>query len=375
MDGSVGTELRTATQSLPVPVPRKARRWYRTGLARIGLMVVLPLVVVLTGTWFFLASERYVSTDDAYVEADKVAISSDVSGRVMAVLVHDNEAVRAGQVLIRLDDRPFRIAVEKAQAALASARLQVEGMRANYREKQAELQAAQDTLAYQQREFARQQQLRAGNLVSQAQLDQARNALDTARQQVASAQQSEANVLADLGGNPDIPTDQHPLVAKAQAQLDQAKLDLSHTVIAAPANGIVTKVDQLPVGDYLTLSNPAFMLVETDNLWVEANFKETELTHVAPGQAAAVSVDTYPDADFAGRVASITPATGVEFSALPPQNATGNWVKVVQRLPVRIAIEHPDPAKPLWPGMSVTVSVDTHYENPIVASVDRFFGG
>jgi membrane fusion protein (multidrug efflux system) len=374
MDGSAGTELRTATTTTPQRPSAPARRWYRSRWVRIGLMAVLPLVLALAGTWFYLVSERYVSTDDAYVQADNVAISSDISGRVTDVLVGDNQSVRAGQILFRLDDRPFRIAVDKAQAQLASARLQVEGLRANYRQKGAELQAAQDTLSYQQREFDRQQQLRASSLASQAQLDQARHALDAARQQVVSAQQGIANVLASLGGNPNIATDQHPLVALAQAQLNQAELDLSHTVVTAPADGVVTKVNQLPAGDYLTAGNPAFMLVETGKLWIEANFKETELAHVEPGQAATVTVDTYSDTDFAGRVASVTPATGSEFSVLPPQNATGNWVKVVQRLPLRIAIEHPDASKPLRAGMSVAVSIDTHHENPIVARIDRFFG-
>lgn len=244
MDGSAGTELRTTTATVPTRPSAPARRWYRTRWVRIGLMAVLPLVLALAGTWFYLVSERYVSTDDAYVQADNVAISSDISGRVTNVLVGDNQPVKAGQILFRLDDRPFRIAVDKAQAQLASARLQVEGLRANYRQKGAELQAAHDTLSYQQREFDRQQQLRASSLASQAQLDQARHALDAARQQVASAQQGIANVLASLGGNPNIATDQHPLVTLAQAQLNQAELDLSYTVVTAPADGIVTKVSQ-----------------------------------------------------------------------------------------------------------------------------------
>jgi membrane fusion protein (multidrug efflux system) len=350
------------------------RRWTRARLLRLLLMFALPLVVVLAGGWWYLTSGRYVSTDDAYVQADTVSVSSDVAGRVMAVEVHNNEYVKAGQVLFRLDDRPYRNAVEQAEAQLASARLQVEGLRATYRQRLADLAAAQDTLKFQQRDFERQQQLLQSHVTSQAAYDQSRNKLTTAQQQVASVQQQIAQVLASLGGNADIPTDQHPLVQQAQARLDQAKLDLSYTVIKAPANGIVTNVDKLPVGTYLNAATPAFSLVETDHPWIEANFKETQLTHMKPGDAATVTVDAYPDATFTARVASLSPGTGSQFSVLPPQNATGNWVKVVQRLPVRLEIENPDPQRPLRAGMSVTADVDTRYVNPLLASIESFFG-
>jgi membrane fusion protein, multidrug efflux system len=288
--------------------------------------------------------------------------------------VHNNQHVSAGQVLIRLDDRPYRIAVEQAEAQLASARLQVEGLRATYRQRQADLAAAQDTLTYQQREFERQQRLLGEHVTSQASFDQARNRLVTARQQVASVEQQIANVLASLAGNPDIPTDQHPTVQQAQAQLDQARLNLGYSVVYAPANGIVTNVDKLPVGTYLNAATPAFSLVETDHPWVEANYKETELTHMNAGDEATVTVDTYPGTSFKARVASLSPGTGSQFSVLPPQNATGNWVKVVQRLPVRLEVENPDPTKPLRAGMSVTAEVDTGYVHPLVASIVSFFG-
>jgi len=238
----------------------------------------------------------------------------------------------------------------------------------------AELASAQDTLNYQQREFDRQQKLLAGGVTSQSNFDQARNRLSTARQQVASVQQQIAAVLASLGGNPDIATDDHPTVQQAQAQLDQAELNLSYTVIAAPADGIVTNVNKLPVGSYLNAATPAFSLVQADRPWIEANYKETELTHMKPGDAATVTVDAYPGTRFAARVASLSPGTGSMFSVLPPQNATGNWVKVVQRLPVRIEVDQPDPNQPLRAGMSVTAEVDTGHRQPIVAAIESFFG-
>jgi membrane fusion protein (multidrug efflux system) len=346
----------------------------RTRLLRLVLLLVLPLAAVLAGGTWYLLSGRYVSTDDAYVQADIVSVSSDVAGRVIEIDVHDNERVHAGQVLFRLDDRPYRIAVEHAEAQLASARLEVDAMRASYRQKLAELQAAEDTLGFQRREFERQQTLLAAHVASQRQFDQARNNLDAAQAQVASAREQIANILASLGGDPNIATDRHPLVEQAQARLDQAKLDLSHTVIAAAQNGIVTRVDKLAVGDYLNAATAAFSLVGTDRLWIEANFKETQLAHMQPGQTATITADTYADRQFSGEVASVSPGTGSQFSILPPQNATGNWVKVVQRLPVRIALDDPQAAEGLRAGMSVTVDVDTEQRNPLLARLGSFIG-
>jgi len=279
-------------------------------LVRLVLLLLLPLAAVLAGATWYLVSGRYVSTDDAYVQADIVSVSSDVAGRVTAIEVHDNERIHAGQVLFRLDDRPYRIAVEHAEAQLASAQLEVEAMRASYRQKLAELQAAEDTFGFQRREFERQQTLLAAHVASQRQFDQARNNLDAAQAQVASAREQIAKILASLGGDPNIATDRHPLVEQAQARLDQAKLDLSHTVIAAAQNGIVTRVDKLAVGDYLNAATAAFSLVGTDRLWIEANFKETQLAHMQPGQSATITADTYAGRQFSGEIASVSPGTG-----------------------------------------------------------------
>ncbi len=347
--------------------------WTRARWLRLLLMVALPLAVIVGGGWWYLTSGRYVSTDDAYVQADTVAVSSDVPGRVVAVEVHDNQYVKAGQVLIRLDDRPYRASVEQAQATLANARLQIEALRATYRQRQADLAAAKDTLAYQQREYDRQKDLLKTHVTSQSAFDQAQNRLVTARQQVAAIEQQLANALASLGGNPDILTDQHPMVRQAQAQLDQATLNLGYTVILAPADGIVTNVDKLPVGNYLATASPAFSLVETDNPWIEANFKETELTHMKPGDEATVTVDAYPGTTFKARVTSLSPGTGSQFSVLPPQNSSGNWVKVVQRVPVRLAVENPDPNHRLAAGMSADVEVDTRYQSALARLLASFF--
>jgi membrane fusion protein, multidrug efflux system len=344
---------------------------------RLPLMLAGPLVVLVAASWWYLTSGRYVSTDDAYVQAARTMISTDVAGRVVAVLVQDNQRVAKGDVMFRLDDRPYRIAVEEAQAQLASARLQIEAMKATYRQKQAELRSAEDSLAYQQREFERQRQLATSGVAARSTYDQVQNNLQTAQHKVTSTQSDAANFLAQLGGNANIPTDQHPTVQRAQANLDKAELDLSYTVVKAPQNGIVTKVEQIQPGTYVTASTPVFSMM-SDRIWVEANFKETELTHMRPGQDATVEIDTYPDAVCHGKVISLSPGTGLSFSLLPPENATGNWVKVVQRLPVRLALECNPSDLPLQAGLSASVEIDTKHRRAWLAWVqrtsDRLFG-
>ena len=340
---------------------------------RLPLMLAGPIVVLIAATWWYLTSGRYVSTDDSYVQAARTMISADVSGRVVAVAVRDNERVVPGQALFRLDDRPYRIAVEEAKATLAAARLQVDALKATYRLKVADAMAAENTLAYQQRETDRQRQLAANGVASRQAFDQAQNALQVARQKVASAQSDIANMLAQLGGNADIPVDQHPSVQRAQAALDKAELDLSYTTIHAAKPGIVTKVEQLQVGSYVTAATPVFALV-SDRIWIEANFKESELTYMRPGQAATVEIDTYPGVVFNAKVESLSPGTGLTFSLLPPENATGNWVKVVQRLPVRLTLDALDPNLPLHAGLSADVEVDTQHRRPWLVWLDRVAG-
>jgi membrane fusion protein (multidrug efflux system) len=297
-------------------------------------------------------------------------ISTDIAGRVVEVVVGDNQRVTKGEVLFRLDERPFRIAVEEAQAQLAGARLQIEAMKATYRQKLADLRSAEDTLAYQQREYDRQRQLASSGVAARSTYDQVQNALQTAQHKVTSTQSDANNILAQLGGNANIPTDQHPTVQRAQATLDKAELDLSYAQIRAPQNGVVTKVEQVQVGSYVTASTPVFSMM-SDRIWVEANFKETELTYMRPGQDATVEIDTYPDAVCHAKVISLSPGTGLSFSLLPPENATGNWVKVVQRLPVRLALDCNPADLPLHAGLSATVEIDTRHRRAWLAWVDR----
>ena len=336
--------------------PAKSARSRRERL-RLPLMWGVPLLMAAGGLYVYLTGGRYQSTEDAYLRAAEVAISGNVSGRVSELDVHDNEQVRRGQILFRLDDRPFRIAVEAAQARLRSERLQVESLKADYQQRLADLRSAQSALDYAERDYRRESRLLASGIASQSQVDKALLGRSEAQQGVAAAKQQITAALAQLGGQADIAADAHPLVQQARAALDRAVLDLSYTTISAPSDGIVTGVEHIQAGSYLAAATPAFVLVSSHDVWVEADFKEDQLAHMHPGESATVRIDAYPGQTFQAAVASITPGTGSQFSVLPPENATGNWVKVVQRLDVRLRLEGKLPA--VRSGLSATVTVDT----------------
>jgi membrane fusion protein (multidrug efflux system) len=337
---------------------------------RLPLMLLAPLVVIGAGLYFYFTGGRYQSTDDAYVEAAQMVVSSNVAGRVSEIDIRDNERVKKGAVLFRIDAAPFRIAVQEAQARLGSARLQVEALQATYRQRLAEVHGAEQTLAYQQREYERQNSLLASGISSQVQVNQLRHALDNARQALSASREELAAVAANLGGGEGASIDNHPNVLQARAALDRAQLNLSYTVISAAEDGIVAKVEQLQVGNYINASSPLFALISTRDVWVEANFKESQLTYMRPGQEATVAIDSYPGKVLHARITSLSPGTGAAFSMLPPENATGNWVKVVQRLPVRLAVSDTPDGLPLRAGLSADVTVDTrHARGGLLASL------
>jgi membrane fusion protein (multidrug efflux system) len=326
----------------------------------------VPLVVGAVALYFYLTSGIYISTEDAYLRAAQVAISADVSGRVVARYVHDNEPVRRGEVLFRLDPRPFVIAVQAARARLAAARLAVESLEADYRAGLAALASAESERAYAEREYRRQVRLLRIGVSSKSRFDRAQLALQQARQGVLAAHERILAVLARLGGSPDIPIRRHPQVAAAQAALNRALLNLSYTTVRAPMDGIVTEVQHFQVGDYLPRAAKAFVLVSTHDVWIAADYKEDELANVRPGEKATVTIDDYPGRTFHAVVASITPGTGAQFAILPPQNATGNWVKVVQRLDVRLRLLGALP--PVRSGLSAEVTIDTRSGPPPAAA-------
>ena len=346
----------------PAAQTAKAPRYGR--LRRI-LLSLGPALLVLVGLYFYLSGGRYVSTDNAYVKTDKLSIVSDVPGFVAEIDVTDNEKVAEGQILLRLDDEPFRIALSGAEAQLGIVRNDIEALQATYRQNLAQVEQTRADLAYFEAQFQRQQALINKQATPQAALEQAQRDLETARERVVVSQRQAESTLAQLGGKPDDRAENNPGFKQAQAQVDKAARDLRRSVLRAPMAGIVTNVANVQLGSYLAAAQPAFDLVVSDHVWVEANPKETDLTYLKEGDPAEIAVDAYPGRVWPSVVASISPASGAEFSVLPAQNASGNWVKVVQRVPVRLQVSVPPDAPPLRSGMSVEVSIDTGHQRTL----------
>lgn len=349
-----GEAAPAATPPLAAATPAKPKKRGR----RMVLMFGLPVILLVGGAYFYLTGGRYIDTDNAYVQQSKVAISADIAGRVNSVSVHDNQAVKAGETLFTLDPQPFQIALDQANAALASARVNVEQLRVAYGTAQAKLAAAQSTLEIRQRELDRQNSLAGKGVSTAATVDDTTLAFQTAQTAVMLAQQEVANATAALAGNPQINIEEHPAVRTALAAKDNAERNLAKTTVVAPADGIISQVASLNVGQFVGAGTTIASLVETGDTWVQANFKETQLAGLAAGLPAEISVDAYPGVRLKGHVDSIGAATGAEFALIPAQNATGNWVKIVQRVPVRIKVDE-DTADVLRTGMSAVVSVDT----------------
>jgi membrane fusion protein (multidrug efflux system) len=350
---------KTATVASVAPsVDAAGKRPLRQTLRPI-LMVGLPALFAVIGYGAYVANAPFATTDNAYARTAKASINARISGQVIDIAVSDNQVVRKGQVLFRIDPESFRIAVNRAEARLSSSRLNIDGLKASYRQQQAELQSARASAEYEQKEFARKKALIASDFVSRAAFERSETDLKIARQRIAAIEQQIASTVATLDGNPEIAVDSHPTVREAKAQLDEAQLYLSYTVVTAPADGIVAKVDDLQVGNYVNGGAAAFALMSDREVWVEANFRETQLTYMRPGQSAMITLDTYPDRHFNAHVVSMSPGAGADFALLPPENATGNWVKVVQRVPVRLELDGVDSALPLFSGTSASVRVDT----------------
>ncbi|HLJ01166.1 MAG TPA: HlyD family secretion protein [Bradyrhizobium sp.] len=341
-----------------------ALRRYRRTL----LLVVLPLATLLTGVIFYLGGGRYVGTDDAYVGAQKVLITPDISGKIEKVVVREGQKMQAGDVLFEIDPVPFRLAVAQAKAALDQAHTTYDNLAANIGIYGDMEQLAQQAVDLKQRDVERKSTLVKNSYGSQLDLDNASNAFVTARAQLEYLKQQLSNAKTQLLGNPDLPLDQFPPYAQAKAALDQAERNLDHTVMRAPIDGIATQVDQIQLGRFVMAGAPVFSIIDVAKPWVDANLKESDFTHIAVGQPVLIEVDAFPDHVFKGTIGSLSPGTGAQFAILPPQNATGNFVKVVQRVPVRIYFDANDKeVARLKAGMSAYTAIDTGHRRSLAA--------
>src|SRR5262245_1283950 len=337
-------------QASPAPKPRNLR---------FVLLVIVPVIAAVAGLALYLAGGRYISTDNAYVGARKVLITPDISGKVGRVLVREGQHVTAGDALFEIDPEPFRLALSQAQARVASARTDFANFTTNYAALGRLIALGEKTVELKQRDLDRKNALVANRSVSLADVDTSMTALVAAQNQLEQLRQQQADIRNQLLGNPDLPLEQFPPYAQAQAALGQAERDLAHTTLRAPIAGTATQVDNIQLGRFVAAGTPVLSVIDDAHPWVDANPKETDITYLQQGQKVTIDVDTFPNHTFHGTVAAISPGTGAQFAILPPQNASGNWVKVVQRVPVRIAIDATEDVSRLRAGMSATVSVDT----------------
>jgi membrane fusion protein (multidrug efflux system) len=368
--------IRPAPPPPPAPAPtaakkpatgRPKRRWLRT-----FLFLLLP-VALIGGGYVYVTGGQVMSTDNAYVQANTVGVSTDVSGTVASVEVHDNEVVKKGQVLFRLKQDSFKIALAGAQAQLGTVRNQILTLKATYDQAEAQIAQAKADIPYYQANFKRQADLRSSTAYNKAAYDLAQQQLTAAQEKVKVAETAAAAALAQLGNDPNEAVEDNPFYQQALSAVNDAQRELNDTVVKAPFDGIVTNVPALQVGQYLKAAQPGFSLVSNTDIWVEASPKETELTYVRPGQPVTVTVDTYPGVEWKGVVGSISPASGSSFSMLPAQNTTGNWVKVVQRIPMIVKLTDLADKPQLRVGMSVIVNVDTGHARGLPTLISRLF--
>ncbi|UWU68881.1 HlyD family secretion protein [Bradyrhizobium sp. NC92] len=333
---------------------------------RFLLLVVLPVIIAIGGVTFYLQGGRYVGTDDAYVGAQKVLVTPDISGKILKVVVREGQVVKQGDELFEIDPVPFRLAVDEAKAQLAQARTTYDNLAANIKIYGDMLNLAQQGVELKQRDVERKQALVKNNFGSQLDLDNAANALVTAGAQTQFVKQQLSNAKTQLLGNPDLPLEQFPPYVQAKAKLDDAQRNLDHTVLRAPMGGVATQVEQIQLGRYVAAGTPVFSIIDVAHPWVDANPKESDLTYVTEGQAVTLEVDAFPNHVFKGKIGSLSPGTGAQFAILPPQNATGNFVKVVQRVPIRIYFDETDKyVRKLKAGMSVYATIDTGHQRSL----------
>ncbi|MGA7806051.1 HlyD family secretion protein [Bradyrhizobium sp.] len=333
---------------------------------RFLVLVVLPIAVAIGGLVLYLDGGRYVGTDDAYVGAQKVLITPDISGKIDKIVVKEGQQVKEGDVLFEIDPVPFRLALDQAKAAATQARTSYDNLVSNIKIYDQMANLMQQSVDLKQRDVDRKSTLAKSSFGSQLDLDNASTALVTARAEYAFVQQQISSAKNQLLGSTDLPLEQFPPYYQAEAALAQAQRNLDHTVMRAPMAGIATQVDQIQLGRFVVAGTPVFSVIDTAQPWVDANLKESDFTHIAVGQVVDIEIDAFPDHVFKGTIGSLSPGTGAEFAILPPQNATGNFVKVVQRLPVRIYFDSDDKyVRKLKAGMSAYTTIDTGHRRSL----------
>jgi membrane fusion protein (multidrug efflux system) len=336
---------------------------------RMILLAGLPALALVVGLAIYLTGGRYISTDNAYVGAQKVLITPDISGKITRVAVREGQHVNPGDELFTLDREPFSLALQQAKAKLDTARSDYNKLKSNLRSLETLSELAKKNVELKQHDVDRKSRLVSSQAGSQADLETAQTGMVTAQLQAELAVQQYDTTLDQLLGNPDLPLEQFPEYAQAKAALDNAQRDFDHSIVRAPMSGTATQVDNIQLGRFVAAGTPVLSVIDDQALWVDANPKETDITYLRIGQKATLDVDSFPDHTFTGTVVAVSPGTGAQFSILPPQNATGNWVKVVQRVPVRIVFDKDEDTHLLRSGMSVNVEIDTgHSRLPFMSS-------
>jgi len=342
------------------PAPRRGRRFLR-----FLLLFMVPVIGIAIGGYFYAKSGRYVTTENAYVKTTKIAVSADIDARVDKVHVRENQRVNAGDILVELDGRDYEIAFREAEAEITRTRSVILQLKANYRAELALLAEEQSRIAQLRKQYNRFRNLSERGIATSQKFEEVEAELQTAERRVATQRERVAQALLTIGGDLNRPIEDHPLYLKAEASRDEALLRLDRTRLRAPVAGVVTVLN-LEQGEHVEEGRPLFAIVDDRAPWIEANLKETQLTHVEVGQQVTIEVDAYPGISWNAEVASISPSTGAEFSILPPQNASGNWVKVVQRVPVRLALTPGQDRPALRAGMTADISIDTKRERELL---------
>jgi membrane fusion protein (multidrug efflux system) len=323
------------------------------------LLIMVPLLAAAGGLTVYLAGGGTITTDNAYVGAQKVLITPDISGKVARIAVQEGQQVAPGDELFEVDPTPFRLAATQAEARLATVRTEFANLKSNLAALNRQAALAEESVAIRQSEVGRKKELLARGTGSQADVDTASWNLMAAKTQLEQLRQQAASVRNQLLDDPELPIERYPAFIQSSASLDQSRRDLAHTVLRAPIAGTATQVSSIQLGRYLTAGTPVFAIVDDAHPWVDANPKETDITDLRVGQKVTIDIDTFPDRSFRGTVVAVSPGTGAQFSILPPQNASGNWVKVVQRVPLRIAFDSGEDVRRLRAGMSVYVAIET----------------